>query len=92
MKDKMTIFHADGTTTVVDDPFGPLKELDKKRGCPYCGGVDGCHPTGGITGQHNELSARDWEKIYWFVKYVQLPFLHRIILAARNRNRETKPK
>jgi hypothetical protein len=61
----------------------------KSTGCPYCGSTDGCNFTGGPISQNFELSADDWKRIYWFLKYVQLPFLHQMITDARERNKTT---
>lgn len=57
----------------------------KADGCPYCGGIDGCHLTTGFLGRELSLTVDDWRKVYWFVKYVQLPFIHQIIANARDR-------
>jgi hypothetical protein len=63
--------------------------MTKDIGCPYCGGTDGCNWTLGFLGQHLELNKDDWKRIYWFMKYVEFPFLHRVILDARERNKKT---
>lgn len=58
--------------------------------CEYCGEKDGCKPTGGLLGHHDELSVDDWRRIYEFMKYVQLPFIHSVIVAARKRKKHER--
>jgi hypothetical protein len=53
--------------------------------CDYCGETDGCKFTSGLMSQVDTLNVDDWRRIYGFVKYVQLPFLHRIILQSQER-------
>lgn len=67
-------------------PFG-------KGYCPVCGGSveQGCHPTvrrlgEGLDGE--ALTADDWREVYLFIKYVYLPFIHRIVARARARKSE----
>jgi hypothetical protein len=62
--------------------------------CPVCGGVDGCEPTGGYLGDVSALTADDWRRVYEFMRYVQIPFIHAIIANAILRakgNKENEP-
>ncbi len=50
--------------------------------CPWCKEINGCKPTGGKMGDATFLTVKDWEKIYNFMRYVQLPFMHKILADA----------
>ena len=52
--------------------------------CEFCG-YEPCKPERGKLGKINELSPDDWQLVHDFVRYVQLPFIHRIIIRARKR-------
>lgn len=62
------------------------------RGCPICGGsmMTGCHPT------HRPVTApppvpftpEDWREIYNFMRFVYLPFMHRIAARALARQQQ----
>jgi hypothetical protein len=62
--------------------------LPLRSGCPYCGGTDGCYPSNWPVRQIKELNAEDWREIYHFMRYVYMPFVHRIIARAILRGRE----
>ena len=53
--------------------------------CEYCGEKIGCKSTGGRLSHVQELTADDWRLIYDFIRFVQLPFIHTIIMRARAR-------
>jgi hypothetical protein len=55
--------------------------------CPVCGSSDGCKFVGGqaYLYKENHLSVDDWRRIYRFVKYQWLPFLHQVVHNARQR-------
>lgn len=59
--------------------------------CDLCYGEDGCRPMNSHVAQLpglTPLSKEDWAEIYWFMRYVYLPFMHRIVARARRRGRE----
>jgi len=60
--------------------------------CPYCGSENGCRPTGGLLSDVKELSADDWRQMYWFKRYVELPFIHQLIWRAQKRSEEIEKK
>lgn len=53
--------------------------------CQYCGSKDGCTPTHGVLGKVDELDINDWGAVYNFIKYVELPFIHGLVLLAKER-------
>ena len=53
--------------------------------CKHCGQSDGCKPVGGRLNDIQYLSADDWAKVHWFLKYIQLPFIHRLVVEAEER-------
>ena len=55
--------------------------------CKLCGynEYDGCGPVGSLLAHESNLTADDWRKIYEFMRYVWLPFLHSTVLRARAR-------
>ena len=55
--------------------------------CELCGGVNGCRPTRYKLTAHGLLTRDDWAEIYQFMRYVYLPFIHRIVARARMRSR-----
>ena len=56
--------------------------------CPVCGCDDGCEPTGGYLGDVSALTADDWRRVYEFMRYVQMPFIHSVIATAILRKRK----
>ncbi len=54
--------------------------------CPICGGVDGCDWTGKYMGQE-PLTVEEWKLVYYFIKYIELPFFHHIAHEAREREK-----
>jgi hypothetical protein len=59
--------------------------------CAVCGGEGGCDFIGnrGDDGcDLTYLSADDWRKVYWFMRQMYLPFVHRLIRAARERGNQ----
>lgn len=56
--------------------------------CPVCKSEDGCRP-GGISLRFSgsALNANEWREIIFFMRYVFLPFMHRIINKSRIRKR-----
>lgn len=76
------------TTEQIEAIADAIAQATGGEACPYCGSVDGCKPVGGLLAQINELSADDWRKVYEFIKYVQLPFIHQVIYEARSRDEE----
>jgi len=61
--------------------------MKRKDGCPVCGSKNGCEPMPG-TLRYAPLSVDDWRKVYEFVKYVQLPFLHNLTYHAIERQKK----
>lgn len=57
--------------------------------CPVCGEIDGCKPTYGYL-RDAPLSVNDWRRVYEFMKYVELPFIHRVIAQAIERKRHSE--
>ena len=55
--------------------------------CPVCGFLPS-RWTGGTMIEVPELNAGDWRAILDFLRWVQLPFLHRLIEQARRRKEE----
>ena len=53
--------------------------------CELCGSDDGCKPIDKRLGFVKELNAQDWKEIYEHMRYAHLPFLHSVILRARQR-------
>ena len=53
--------------------------------CEYCGEKIGCTWTGGRMSDVKELTADDWRLIYDFVRFVQLPFFHALVMRAKDR-------
>jgi hypothetical protein len=71
-----------------------MKRPIKIRGhqqCPVCGCREGCEPTGGYLSDA-PLSADDWRRVYEFMRYVQMPFIHSIIANAVERKRNETDK
>lgn len=60
--------------------------------CPVCGGdqTTGCHFTKTLLSD-DPLSADDWREVWMFIRFVQLPFLHRITARARARLPKSAP-
>lgn len=65
--------------------------------CKYCGAKDGCTYLGlymvELDRQGYDMRKGDWQDIYWFMKYVYLPFMHRIaqrVLDRGKRNVQTE--
>ena len=52
--------------------------------CEFCG-YEPCKTRRGKLGDLKELSPDDWWLVHDFVRYVQLPFIHRLIVRARKR-------
>lgn len=51
--------------------------------CNYCGSTDkACHRKGGYLRDVASLTADDWRKMYNFIREVELPFVHSLILSA----------
>ena len=67
---------------------GPYKMQASGLECPYCGMSNGCRPMGGKLADCEALTADDWRDMYWFIRYVQLPFIHRLIWRAEKRKEE----
>jgi len=61
--------------------------MKRKDGCPICKSTNGCEPMPGYL-RDAPLSADDWRKIYEFMRYVELPFLHNLIYHAIQLQRE----
>lgn len=61
------------------------------KGCPLCGGpvMYGCHPMNRRMDvpPHPPLIKEDWREIMWFMKFVYLPFIHRVVARAIERER-----
>lgn len=62
--------------------------------CDICGGdnLQGCHSTGrridDVTiAKFGPLSVDDWREVYDFMRFIYLPFIHRIVSRARSRQR-----
>lgn len=53
--------------------------------CNFCGEADGCKYTAGTMGEIPELTADDWKAIYLHIRYSHLPFMHSIIVRAKER-------
>ena len=53
--------------------------------CQFCGEKIGCKWTGGKLVDEKALTADDWRSIYDFIKFVQLPFFHGLIMRTRER-------
>ncbi len=56
--------------------------------CEICGATP-CKPLGGKLAHEPDLTADDWQRVYDFIRYVHLPFVHSIIAEARQRTNET---
>lgn len=54
--------------------------------CPICGGdqTTGCRFTKTLLSD-DPLSADDWREVWMFIRFVQLPFLHRVSARAMAR-------
>lgn len=52
--------------------------------CELCGKTP-CRPLRQQMASMPELSKDDWRIIFDFLRFVQLPFLHTVIIAARKR-------
>jgi len=52
--------------------------------CEFCG-YDPCKTTQGKLADIRELDAEDWKLVYDFMQFVQLPFVHSVIIRARKR-------
>ena len=52
--------------------------------CDLCGATP-CKPNRGKLTDDHELNADDWHKVWWFMQYVYLPFMHNILIEARKR-------
>jgi hypothetical protein len=63
----------------------PHKLTEPGLVCQYCGSSNGCRSTGGMLTSISELDADDWRQMYWFIRYVQLPFIHQLIWRAKKR-------
>ena len=57
--------------------------------CDYCGEKIGCKWTGGKLNHEPNLTADDWKLIFDFIKLIQLPFLHKVIMRANARKDAT---
>jgi hypothetical protein len=55
--------------------------------CDYCYGDDGCHPVPQSPDVHarNLFTVDDWREVYQFMRYIYLPFMHRIAQRAEDR-------
>lgn len=53
--------------------------------CPVCQSSNGCNWVGGNIADEQSLTADDWRLIYNFIRYIELPFIHKIITIARER-------
>lgn len=49
--------------------------------CNFCGEPNGCRPTPGYV-TDAPLTKEDWAELYHFMRYVSLPFVHRILTRA----------
>ena len=56
--------------------------------CNFCGESDGCKMVGGNAFQYS-FNVSDWEKLYRFMRFVYLPFIHSLVIAARFRDGTT---
>lgn len=62
-------------------------KLSSPPKCPVCGSTDGCVPAGGYL-RDAPLSVDEWRRVYEFMKYIELPFLHSITANAIERKRQ----
>ncbi len=56
--------------------------------CFVCGSSseEGCHPVASARGfLRGEFNEQDWRDIYFFMRFVYLPFMHLIAARARRR-------
>ncbi len=56
--------------------------------CNLCKRDIGCRLLGVRLGTEESLQAEDWELVYNFMRFVQLPFIHGIVLRARERQEQ----
>lgn len=55
--------------------------------CPICRSDNGCRPLRGKLANLDYLTAADWWQVYWFLRSVQLPFIHRLMAEAQKRSK-----
>lgn len=53
--------------------------------CEVCGSNNGCRPTQMQMALNENLRAEDWRDIFWFMRYVYLPFMHSVVARAKAR-------
>lgn len=61
----------------------PIISLKSK--CSICGKSNGCNFTDGKL-VNEPFIADDWKKIYDFIRFIYLPFIHAVMGKARERN------
>lgn len=58
--------------------------------CPWCRGIYGCKPQlVPIQVIGDRLTTEDWRDLYHFMKFVYLPFVHKIVNRAYRREKGT---
>lgn len=57
--------------------------------CPICKCTDGCDPVGG-TMWNNDLTVKEWKRLYLFMKYVHYPFIHNLAAHAGKRVKDAR--
>ena len=59
--------------------------MSKKHVCPICKHDNGCRSLHRPLQGEESLTPDDWRRVYWFKRYVELPFLHNLVHEAQQR-------